>query len=139
MLANEITPEEYLALVAEEGKRRHKYGAIPVRDPEYGYFPSTGEHQRWHALLQIQRAGMVRNLRRQVPYDCIVGDVKVCRFVVDYQYEEFVPCPAEGAARWELVIEDYKSPSTMTAVYRIKKKLVLACFGMTVRETGKGT
>ena len=136
----EITPEQYQALLAEEAskQKRNKYGAIPVRDPEYGYFASTLEHQRWHTLLQIQQGGFVRNLRRQVSYDCIVGGVKVCRYVADFVYQEWngeLALEQEGRG-WENIVEDAKGKRT--EAYKITRQLMLACFGIRIKETGRG-
>lgn len=135
-----ITPEQYHLLMEEEGRKKgNKYGAIPVRDPVDGYFASTGEHMRWCQLKLLRDQGEVRALRRQVPYDLWVGSVKVCRYVADFVYHEKVPTDALAGVSlldsWQVAVEDFKGKATQA--YRIKKQLMLACFGIALRETGR--
>jgi hypothetical protein len=137
-VADEITPEQYHLLVEEEGRRQNKYRAIPVQDEVYGYFASTGEHRRWYELLRLQELGEIAGLKRQVPYALVVNGVPICGYVADFTYREFVAAPPAGVAHWEPIVEDYK-PGMRTEAYKIKRSLMLACFGITIRETGRGT
>lgn len=123
-----ITAAAYRRLAAEEGKRS-KYGAKPVRDPVDGYFASTGEHARWCELKLLSDQGQIFNLRRQVPYRLEVNGELVTTYVADFVYQER---PTPGFAE---VVEDWKG--VRTPYYKLKAKLMLACHGITIRETGE--
>lgn len=125
MSDNTIGVDEYRKLLAAEGTRGNKYGAVAVIDAVYGRFDSTGEHRRWYELLTLQGQGAIADLRRQVPYPLIVNGTTVGKYVSDFSYHE------DGA----LVIEDYKG--ARTSVYRLKARLMLACYGIVIRETGR--
>lgn len=88
-------------------------------------FDSKAEATRYAALKIMQRAGMIADLRLQPSYPLVVNGVKVAEYRADFAYLD-----ASGA----LVVEDVKSQPTRTAVYMLKKKLMLACHGVTIRE-----
>lgn len=105
-------------------KTRQKYGnRVTVVDGER--FDSRKEYDRYAALRLLEMAGEINGLQRQKPYELIVNGVKVCRYVPDFVYYEM------GA----LIVEDVKSPATRkNAAYRLKKKLMQAIHGITIRE-----
>lgn len=95
------------------------------------WFDSKREAERWAELQITQRAGIIRDLKRQVPFDlfgCELRDkkpVKICRYLADFVYQE---C---GTGR--IVIEDSKGVKTRD--YVLKKKLFEACYGLRILET----
>jgi hypothetical protein len=91
------------------------------------WFASLKEAKRWIVLSELQKAGAIRELRRQVPYDLLVNGIKVCSWVADAVYEEFY----DGT--WLTVREDSKG--RRTPEYQLKKKFVEAQFGWAIRET----
>ena len=94
-------------------------------------FDSAKEARRYSELKLLERAGEIVNLRVHVRYPLVVGGVKVCDYVCDFAYEEFVT-----GGRLKTAIEDVKStPTRRLAAYRIKKKLMLAIWGIEIRET----
>lgn len=94
-----------------------------------GTFDSLTEHRRWQDLKLLQRAGKIRNLRRQVAYAIDVLGQPLCRYVADHVYEE----PVAGV--WALVVEDVKSPRTRKLHdYRLKNKLMRIVHGIEIRE-----
>lgn len=122
-----ISVEEYRALLAAGGAS--KYGAKPVRDPVDGYFASTGEYGRWGELRLLRDQGAIADLRRQVRYPLLVNGITVATYIGDFQYVE------DGAT----IVEDFKGgTATRTAVYKLKARLMIACLGISIRETGKG-
>lgn len=131
---NIVSVEEYRAALAADARRRNKYGAEAVRDETYGWFASTGEHRRWHELLRLQEAGYIANLRRQVRYPLVVGGVKVATYVADFVYDEHHADYYTIGVR--TIVEDFKG--RRTSEYRLKARLMLACHGIAIRETGKG-
>jgi DNA-binding transcriptional regulator PaaX len=94
-------------------------------------FDSRHEMRRYQELDVLQCGGAIRNLKRQVPYDLAVNGIKVCRYVADAVYEEL--WPALGG-EWRVVVEDAKSPATRTPAYKLKRALMRACLGITIRE-----
>lgn len=88
-------------------------------------FDSKKEARRWAELQQLQRAGAIFNLQRQCLIPLIVNGVTVARYVADAMYIE------SGA----VVVEDTKSPITRRhPVYRLKRRLLQATHGITIRE-----
>jgi hypothetical protein len=82
------------------------------------------EAARYGALKIIQAAGLIKDLRLQVPYVITVNGKKICRYVADFVYIE----------NGKEVVEDVKGMKT--PVYNLKKKLMEAVFGVVILETG---
>ena len=93
-------------------------------------FDSIREANRWQELRLMERAGVVRDLQRQVPFELIpaqrVGgrQLKPIRYIADFSYLD---------ERGNRVIEDAKG--VQTPVYRIKKRMLLWLYGIEVLET----
>ena len=104
------------------GAGRSKFGNVKTQVDGIT-FDSKLEAARWQELLLEQRAGEVSNLRRQVSYPLVVNGTLVCRYVADFVYTK----------AGEEIIEDSKGMAT--DAYRIKKKLMLACHGITIKES----
>lgn len=104
-------------------ERRGKYNAR--RTEVYGItFASGKEAHRYQELMLMQKAGVITNLERQVKYSIDINGVHVCSYFADFQYTNV----ADG----EVVTEDAKG--FQTQVYRIKKKLVRALYGVDIKE-----
>jgi hypothetical protein len=89
-------------------------------------FASMKEASRWCVLRAMQAAGEIRTLERQRPFPFPVNGLLVCTYVADFTY-------MRGNC-W--VVEDVKSPATrVIAVYRIKRNLMKAIYGITILET----
>lgn len=96
-------------------------------------FDSIREAKRWRELKWLEKAGEIRNLDRQVPYELIpsirseeTGKViqrGVC-YIADFVYQT-VP---DG--KW--IVEDTKG--YRTEAYKIKKKLMLWRHGIEIVE-----
>lgn len=86
-------------------------------------FHSKKEASRWRELKLLERAGHIFNLKRQVPYGLDVEGIHITRYIADFVYVE------NGTE----VVEDAKG--IRTPVYRLKKKLMYAIYGITIRET----
>ena len=106
--------------------RARKYGNIRTTH-EGTEFASKREAARYMQLKLLERNHEVRNIRLQVPYQIEVLGTKVCRYYADFVYEEL----RKGI--WSEVVEDCKGFRTPT--YKLKKKLVKACFGIEIRES----
>jgi hypothetical protein len=86
-------------------------------------FASMKEASRWCVLCAMQAAGEIRTLERQRSFPLPVNGLLVCTYVADFTYM-LGNC-------W--IVEDCKGYRTRE--YRIKKKLMLACYGITIHES----
>jgi hypothetical protein len=82
------------------------------------------EAARYGALKIIQAAGLISELRLQVPYVITVNGKKICRYIADFVYIE----------NGKEVVEDVKGMKT--PVYNLKKKLMEAVHRVVISETG---
>ena len=94
-------------------------------------FDSKKEFQRYHELKMLEKAGLINDLKRQVPFQLIPSQAengrvveRAVKYIADFTYYE----------NGELVVEDVKSPATRTDVYKIKRKLMLYVHGVHIRE-----
>lgn len=93
-------------------------------------FHSKREAARYSELKLLERAGVIRNLELQVPYVFELNDIRICKYMADFRYEEL---SRNGHNTWVTVIEDSKGMATKD--YMIKRKLMLAFFAISIRET----
>lgn len=108
----------------------NKYKAKPTilaLDSGEARFDSKHEATVYQKLAILERANRIRNLKRQVRLACLVNGAKVCDYVADFTFEEDT-----GGGNWAYVVADAKG--YRTPMYRLKKKLVLACLGLEIRE-----
>lgn len=87
-------------------------------------FDSKKEAARYSELKMLQRTGYISELKVQPSYDLRVNGVKVCTYIADFAYKD-----QQGRD----VVEDVKG--LKTAMYRIKAKLMIACYGLRILET----
>ena len=94
------------------------------------WFDSDHEAKRYPDLKILEKAGKIRDLKRQVLFTLIEKNDRhrALRYKADYTYEEQTK---EGG--WELVVEDCKG--YRTPHYQDKKKLMYAVHGIVIRET----
>lgn len=111
-----------------------KYGRLPVKAKASKYrnqktsvddivFDSKKEALRWKSLQLLARVGSVKDLKRQVSFELIVNRKKICVYKADFTYRE----------NGNFVVEDVKG--VKTDVYKLKKKLMFAIYGVTIKET----
>lgn len=126
-----------------ENKPQNKYRAQKVQTQD-GTFDSRKEYKRWCELNLLLRAGVIRDLRRQVRYNLIPAqrepDIigvrggrkpgKMLESGVDY-IADFVYTDAKSG---ETVVEDVKGGYVRTKDYVIKRKLMLWVHGVRVKE-----
>lgn len=114
-------------------RKANKYGAKAVTINGRAY-RSKRELKRHTELQLLERAGLITDLRREVPFELLGsqrrddGSVEQpVTYVADYVYRD----REKGG---QLVVEDVKSKATRTRDYVIKRKLMLREHGITVRE-----
>lgn len=116
--------------------RKGKYGNRPM-----GAHASKKEHRRALELRVMQRAGLISDLREQVPFVLIPSQYedplpdnngrpacklieRACKYVADFVYSD--------ARSGRVVVEDTKGVRTKD--YVIKRKLMLWIHGIRIRE-----
>lgn len=88
-------------------------------------FDSKKEANRYMELKLLERAGVTKELRRQVPYVLINRSRygRAIKYVADFVYYEDD----------KLIVEDVKG--VRTPVYRLKKRLMAEVHGIEVKES----
>lgn len=96
-------------------------------------FDSKKEATRYAELKILEKAGEIKNLQLQRPFELIPrqkidGKVveRACKYIADFVYQERIP------GGWQLVVEDTKG--FRTEAYKIKRKLMLQKYGIKIRE-----
>ena len=114
---------------AERQKRGQKYANTKVVDAGIT-FDSKAEHKRWQYLVLLEKAGEIKYLRLQVPFELIPAQVSLLGkkqrptvYLADF-------CYTDKAGR--KVVEDVKG--AVTPEYRLKRKLMLWCHGIEIQE-----
>lgn len=102
-------------------EKLRKYRSIPVTVDGIR-FPSKREAKRYFELLLLQQQGKITELVVHRRWPIVVGGIKVCVYESDFEYKD------NGL----LVVEDAKG--VRTRVYKLKKKLMLACHRIQIRE-----
>ena len=107
-------------------RNANKYGAKRV-----GTHASQKEHDRANQLKLLQRAGVISNLREQVPYELIPAHrfedgtlERACKYIADFVYID--------NETGQTVVEDTKG--VRTKEYIIKRKLMLFMHGIRIKE-----
>lgn len=123
MTMEEITAEEFNALMAAQAKRGHKYGAVPVTMDGH-YFDSTAEAARYGELLLLEREGEIADIEVHPTYPLRWNGVLICEYEADARYRV--------VATGDLVVEDVKGHRTES--YRLKRRMMQACYGIEISE-----
>jgi hypothetical protein len=97
--------------------QKRKYGNKKVRI-EGRVFDSQGEHRRWLDLVMMERVGVIKDLKRQVPIELapsakLVGSRRArpaVRVVVDFSYFD----KQQGRQRYE----DFKGVETPVSLLK---------------------
>lgn len=103
-------------------EKRNKYGARK-KLVDGIWFDSVWESQRYLQLKAKLHCNEISNLELQVKFPLEVNGVLVASYVADFVYEN-----DQGT-----VVEDAKGYKT--AIYRLKKKLMKACYDIDIYET----
>lgn len=108
----------------------NKYHSKKIATPD-GKFDSKKEHRRWLQLKMMQEEGLIKDLRRQVPFELIPSQKKngkvverPVKYVADFVYTQ--------TRNSEEIVEDTKGFKTPD--YIIKRKLMLYTHNIEIRE-----
>lgn len=125
-----LTPQEFAS--KSFGAKKPKYGNRK-KIIDGIEFASTREALRYQDLALMQKAGQIRELRRQVPYPIYIKGAHICDWLADFAYIEPSTAMDVIKGNWRVVVEDSKG--CKTPVYRLKKRMVEAEYGIKIRET----
>lgn len=102
-------------------KRKNKYNNKQIKVNGILYH-SKNEYARECILRTQQKAGIIKDLKRQIEFSLDVDGVHICNYVADWSYTV-----TKGNIP---VVEDFKG--VITDVFRIKSNLMKACHGIEV-------
>lgn len=104
--------------------KKNKYGVSKKEDRTVDgiVFASKREAVRYCELKLIARCGQIQDLELQPEWKIVINGQLVCKYVADFRYVE----------NGETVVEDAKGMAT--PVYKLKKKLMRAVHGITIKE-----
>lgn len=116
---------------------KHKYGAVPTV-VDGVRFASKAEAKRYGELKLLEKAGIIRGLKLQPAFSILahgqmVATKPVASYRGDFGYE--LSYTINGVLHWRPVVEDVKG--VKTPVYRLKKKLVEAQYGIEITEVSR--
>lgn len=124
-----MTREAWTSFVQQKAPRQ-KYGARKKVVDGFT-FDSTKEANYYQELRHRELLGEIKELERQPKFPLYVRsrsgtDVMVCLYIADFRYRE----GPKGLLR----IDDVKSAATKTSLYKLKRKMVEAQYGIQIRE-----
>ena len=93
-------------------------------------FDSKWESERYGQLKAMERTGFIRNLELQVPFEIVVNDVKICKYIADFRYKKESNHTITDGEYCTEVVEDAKGFETPE--FKLKKKLMKAVFDIDI-------
>ena len=88
------------------------------------------EAERYGQLYLKFERGEIEELDRQIRFNILVNDQKICAYVADYTYYE-----TDESGERQYIVEDAKGVETPE--FKLKKKLMLAANGIDIRISKK--
>ena len=109
-----------------------KYNKYNAKKTEFmGYkVDSKWEAERYGQLSSMALAGVVRDLERQVKYEIVVNNYKICNYIADFVY-----ILVHENGKEEKIVEDAKG--VQTTDFKLKMKLVKALFDIDIKISKK--
>ena len=122
---------------------KHKYRAVKTTIDGIK-FASKREAKRYTELKILEKAGMITHLELQPEYPITINGIKICKYIADFRYftvrAENNERSYNSKGEWQTptmtgdtegqIVEDSKG--FKTPIYRLKKKLVEACYPGTI-------
>ena len=104
----------------------NKYRARKVT-VDFIRFDSTAEAKRYGELKLLRRAKEITDIAVHPVFHFDVAGIRVAPYIADFQYYDL--------RSGKTVVEDVKSPVTAKlSTFRMKKKLMLALYGIEIKE-----
>ena len=109
-----------------------KYNKYNAKKTEFmGYkFDSKWEAERYGQLSSMALAGVVKDLQRQVKYEIVVNNHKICNYIADFVYTL-----VHENGKKEKIVEDAKG--VQTTDFKLKMKLMKAVFDIDIKISKK--
>lgn len=89
-------------------------------------FDSIGERDWYKTLELLQLAGEISELKTQVKFPIVINNLKICSYIADFTYHD---------KQGNYIVEDFKG--VQTSIFKLKKKLMKAVYGIDVLLTFK--
>lgn len=125
-LKDKMTPQEFREYLDKQNRAKDsKFKAIPTTTADGQTFKSILEANYYKRMWVLQRAGEVKLIEREVRYELIVNGVFIAAYMMDFRI-------TYSDDRIEYV--DCKSTATKTPLYLMKKQLMLALYGIELKE-----
>ena len=112
----------------KNSKYRNKKVIVDNGEGSLLTFDSQAEYIKYGELLLEQRQGLIQNLQRQVTFPINVNGHKVCKYIADFVYTK---------GDKQFVIDVKSAYTAKMPVYRLKKKLLWALYGIEIIEVTK--
>ena len=87
-------------------------------------FHSKKEAKRYQELLLLKKAGEIKELELQYPFKVAIENKHICTYYADFVYQDQDD---------NMTVEDVKG-GIKTPVYKLKKRLVEAYWGIKITE-----
>jgi len=121
-----MNPEQFREFMAKrEAGRTSKYKAIPTETQDGQKFKSELEARYYGRCLILQKAGQIDKIEREVRYELVVNGVFIASYMMDFRITY-----SNGSIDYI----DCKSDATLTPLYKMKKLLMLALYGIELKE-----
>lgn len=117
-----LTAKEFNDRKARLAPKKSKYNA-KKKMIDGIEFDSTREARQYQDLVLQQQAGQIQGLRRQVAFPIFINNILVCEWFADFVYRN-------GSGEIVRDCKGFKTP-----VYKLKKKMVEASYGIKILET----
>lgn len=125
-LKDKMNPTEWKEYMIRVNKAKEsRFKAIPTEANDGQKFKSMLESRYYNRCRSLMNVGEVTLIEREVRYEIIVNGVFICAYMMDFRITY-----ADGHIEYV----DCKSAPTVTNLYRVKKQLMLACFGIDIQE-----
>lgn len=112
-------------------RSKSKYRAVKI-EVDGMTFHSKKEAARYGELKILLKLQKISLLGIQPRFPLVVNGKKIGTYIADFEYYEPLP---EDTKKFVKVVEDVKGYDGGTPVYKLKKKLVAALYGITIRES----
>lgn len=112
--------------------KRTKYGVSKKSDRTYNgkvYMSKLESRYRAHLDMLKKAANSkerVIKIEEQVPFEIVINGQKICKYLLDFR------------VTYENRIEHIDVKGMKTDIYRLKKKLVEACYPIKIKEVKRG-
>jgi hypothetical protein len=143
-----LSSAEYRNMLASNvSKKRRKYGNLhtwrcsncnapcetkPIADQvclycgtvKFIHFDSKGEARYWDSLIQLQRAGVISRVERQVSFSIVAHGESITEYIADFRFFD-----KDNVCH----VVDFKGgKATQTKEFRLKKRLLKALYGIEI-------